>query len=262
MKQAKGSKTTPILRQYREAKGRHPGMALLARAGDFYQVFHEDAELAARVPGLTLSTRRDGGGAVPMTGFPHADLEKHLVKRLRGGHRVAVCDTIGGRHREQPDPAHPPPAPRRGLGRRGGRTLVARRQRPPRPVRLHRPGCRPARPGARHPVLRRRRRVEAPGEGAGLPAAAGLAGRRVRLSGLGMGEARTARQEEGLASAPGGVDHRRAGHPSCRKCGSGTRRGAVRQTATLRQGVSPVRGCLLSASAHALGSSEGVIWSA
>jgi DNA mismatch repair protein MutS len=83
--------TTPMMQQYREAKERHPGMILLFRMGDFYETFNEDAEVAARVLGLTLTSRDK---TVPMAGFPHHALENHLRKLLRAGHRVAVCDQV------------------------------------------------------------------------------------------------------------------------------------------------------------------------
>ena len=60
--------TTPMMQQYREAKERHPGMILLFRMGDFYELFDEDAELVSRVLGLTLTSRDK---TIPMAGFPH-----------------------------------------------------------------------------------------------------------------------------------------------------------------------------------------------
>src|SRR5580693_10428955 len=83
--------TTPMMQQYREAKERHPGMLLLFRAGDFYELFFEDAEVVARVLGLTLTSRDK---TIPMAGFPHHALENHLRKLLRAGHRVAICDQV------------------------------------------------------------------------------------------------------------------------------------------------------------------------
>ncbi len=82
---------TPMMLQYREAKDRHPGMLLLFRAGDFYELFYEDAELAARVLGITLTSRDK---QAPMAGFPHHALETHLRKLLQAGHRVAICDQV------------------------------------------------------------------------------------------------------------------------------------------------------------------------
>jgi DNA mismatch repair protein MutS len=83
--------TTPMMQQYREAKERHPGMLLLFRMGDFFELFFDDAELAARLLGLTLTSRDK---AVPMAGFPHHQLEGYLRKLLKSGHRVAVCDQV------------------------------------------------------------------------------------------------------------------------------------------------------------------------
>jgi DNA mismatch repair protein MutS len=89
---------TPMMQQYREARERHPGMLLLFRMGDFYELFDADAELASRVLGLTLTSRDK---TVPMAGFPHHALEGHLRKLLQAGHRVAICDQV-----EDPALAH------------------------------------------------------------------------------------------------------------------------------------------------------------
>jgi DNA mismatch repair protein MutS len=83
--------TTPMMQQYREAKERHPGMLLLFRMGDFYELFHDDAEIVARVLGLTLTSRDK---SIPMAGFPHHALDSHLRKLIRSGHRVAICDQV------------------------------------------------------------------------------------------------------------------------------------------------------------------------
>ena len=79
------------LNYYREAKERHPGMILMFRVGDFYELFESDAETAARVLGLPLTIRDK---VFPMTGFPHHALESHLRKLLHAGHGVAICDQI------------------------------------------------------------------------------------------------------------------------------------------------------------------------
>src|SRR5262245_45278901 len=83
--------STPMMQQYREAKERHPGMMLLFRMGDFYELFDGDAELAAKVLGITLTSRDK---TVPMAGFPHHQLEAYLRKLLLAGHRVAICDQV------------------------------------------------------------------------------------------------------------------------------------------------------------------------
>src|SRR5437667_3845781 len=83
--------TTPMMQQYEDAKARHPGMLLLFRMGDFFETFSDDAELVARVLGLTLTSRDK---SIPMAGFPHHQLEAYLRKLLHLGHRVAVCDQV------------------------------------------------------------------------------------------------------------------------------------------------------------------------
>ena len=80
-----------MMQQYREAKERHPEMLLLFRMGDFYELFDEDAEVGARVLGMTLTSRDK---TIPMAGFPHHALDIHLRKLLQAGHRVAICDQV------------------------------------------------------------------------------------------------------------------------------------------------------------------------
>src|SRR4051794_15009764 len=82
---------TPMMQQYRDAKARHPGMLLLFRMGDFYELFDDDAQLAARLLGLTLTSRDK---TIPMAGFPHHQLESYLRKLFQLGHRVAICDQV------------------------------------------------------------------------------------------------------------------------------------------------------------------------
>src|SRR5262245_33336088 len=83
--------TTPMMQQYREARERHPGMLLLFRMGDFYELFEDDALEAHRVLAIAL-TGRDK--TIPMAGFPHHQLENYLRKLLATGHRVAICDQV------------------------------------------------------------------------------------------------------------------------------------------------------------------------
>lgn len=80
-----------MMQQYWEAKQRHPGMLLLFRMGDFYELFEEDAKTAAQLLGLTLTSRDKN---IAMAGFPHHQLENYLQKLLKSGHRVAVCDQV------------------------------------------------------------------------------------------------------------------------------------------------------------------------
>ncbi len=82
---------TPMMQQYQDAKSRHPGMIVLFRNGDFYELFEDDAELGAKLLGLTL-TKRDKH--IPMAGFPHTQLERYVGKFIQVGHRVAVCEQV------------------------------------------------------------------------------------------------------------------------------------------------------------------------
>lgn len=92
---ADDTKITPMMQRYLEVKQETPGTVLLFRMGDFYELFYEDAETAAKVLGLTL-TSRDKGSAnpVPMAGFPYHALEGYLNKLIHAGHRVAVCEQV------------------------------------------------------------------------------------------------------------------------------------------------------------------------
>ena len=80
---------TPAMRQYKKFKAQHPGCVLFFRMGDFYEMFYEDADLAHRVLGITLSQRTAG---VPMAGVPHHSVEGYLKRMIQAGHRVAVCE--------------------------------------------------------------------------------------------------------------------------------------------------------------------------
>src|SRR5437763_1896571 len=88
------SSLTPMMQQYRELKARDPDALLLFRMGDFYEMFGEDAERAAALLGLALTTRDKGPNAVPMAGFPHPALESYLAKLVQAGQRAAVCEQV------------------------------------------------------------------------------------------------------------------------------------------------------------------------
>lgn len=82
---------TPVMQQWREAKERHPGMLLLFRIGDFYELFDEDARTAAKLLGLTLTSR----DTTDMAGFPHHSLEPYLLKLVQvHKQKVAVCEQV------------------------------------------------------------------------------------------------------------------------------------------------------------------------
>jgi len=85
---------TPMMQQYRELKARDPDALLLFRMGDFYEMFGEDAERAAALLGLALTTRDKGPNAMPMAGFPHPALDTYLAKLVQAGQRAAVCEQV------------------------------------------------------------------------------------------------------------------------------------------------------------------------
>jgi DNA mismatch repair protein MutS len=86
--------TTPMMKQYLDAKRQCPGAVVLFRMGDFYELFLEDAELVSRVLGLTLTSREKGPDAIPMAGFPHRGLDVQLRRLVQAGYRVAICDQV------------------------------------------------------------------------------------------------------------------------------------------------------------------------
>lgn len=83
------------MRQYRKIKERYPDTILLFRMGDFFETFEDDALLAAKVLGITLTKRSNGAASeVPLAGFPHHALDNYLPKLVKAGHRVAVCEQL------------------------------------------------------------------------------------------------------------------------------------------------------------------------
>ncbi|MDI9445967.1 MAG: DNA mismatch repair protein MutS, partial [Planctomycetota bacterium] len=83
-----------MMRQYHEAKKACPDALLLFRMGDFYELFHDDAKIAARTLNLALTSRDKGENAVPMAGFPHHQLDAYLAKLIGAGLRAAVCEQV------------------------------------------------------------------------------------------------------------------------------------------------------------------------
>ncbi|MBK8499669.1 MAG: DNA mismatch repair protein MutS [Flavobacteriales bacterium] len=88
------STETPLMKQYASIKGKYPDALLLFRVGDFYETFGSDAVTSARVLGITLTSRNNGGSDVELAGFPHHSLESYLPKLVRAGFRVAICDQL------------------------------------------------------------------------------------------------------------------------------------------------------------------------
>jgi len=91
----KSSDTTPLMRQYQSIKKQYRDAILLFRMGDFYETFNEDAKIASKVLGITLTTRSNGKAAeVPLAGFPHHAMEAYLHKLLKAGYKVAICEQV------------------------------------------------------------------------------------------------------------------------------------------------------------------------
>ena len=86
---------TPLMQQYREIKSRHQDAILLFRMGDFYEMFYDDAEIASRHLGLTLTARNNGGAAeVPLAGVPVKAVGEYLRRLVQQGFRVAICEQV------------------------------------------------------------------------------------------------------------------------------------------------------------------------
>ena len=85
---------TPMMKQYHEAKQAAGDALLLFRMGDFYELFFEDAKRAARVLGLSLTSRDKGENPIAMAGFPHHQLDSYLTKIISAGLRAAVCEQM------------------------------------------------------------------------------------------------------------------------------------------------------------------------
>ena len=86
---------TPMRKQYHEAKSACGDALLLFRMGDFYELFLDDAKVAAKVLGLTLTSRdKDSDNPTAMAGFPHHQLDAYLCKLIQAGHRAAVCEQV------------------------------------------------------------------------------------------------------------------------------------------------------------------------
>ncbi len=86
---------TPMMRQYQEIKRQHPDGFLFFRLGDFYELFGKDAEQAARILGLTLTSRnKNKQNAVPLCGFPHHAAPGYIARLIKQGHKVVICDQV------------------------------------------------------------------------------------------------------------------------------------------------------------------------
>ncbi len=89
------AKLSPMMERYHEVKAENPGAILLFRMGDFYEMFYTDAQNAARVLGITLTSRdKNSDNPIPMAGFPYHQLDNYLQKLIQSGFRAAICDQV------------------------------------------------------------------------------------------------------------------------------------------------------------------------
>src|ERR1043166_7835246 len=88
--------TTAMMQQYLRIKGEHPDILVFYRMGDFYELFFDDAERAARLLDITLTARgASGGEPIKMAGVPYHAVEQYLAKLVKLGESVAICEQIG-----------------------------------------------------------------------------------------------------------------------------------------------------------------------
>lgn len=95
-KPADSPKHTPMMQQYLGLKAQHPNTLLFYRMGDFYELFYEDAEKAARLLDITLTTRGQSAGVpIKMAGVPFHSLEPYLARLVKMGESAVICEQIG-----------------------------------------------------------------------------------------------------------------------------------------------------------------------
>lgn len=88
------SSDTPLMKQWREIKSRHPDSLLFFRVGDFYELFYEDAIEGAKLLDITLTSRNNGSSRAPLAGIPVHALDAYLQRLVRLGRRVAICEQV------------------------------------------------------------------------------------------------------------------------------------------------------------------------
>ena len=87
---------TPMMQQYLALKAEHPDMLLFYRMGDFYELFYGDAERAAKLLDITLTTRGQSAGTpIRMAGVPYHSVEQYLARLVKAGESVAICEQVG-----------------------------------------------------------------------------------------------------------------------------------------------------------------------
>ena len=95
-----------LMEQFQDIKKQYPDALLLFRCGDFYEIYHEDADKASKVLNITLTHRGDG---VHLCGFPFHALDGYLPKLVRAGFRVAICDKLEEPEKKDKETEQPKP---------------------------------------------------------------------------------------------------------------------------------------------------------
>ena len=91
----RGVKLTPMMEQYYQIKKEYPGILLMFRMGDFYELFFDDAKKAAKILNISLTHRgKLGGYPIPMSGIPHHAASSYVDKITSQGEKVAICEQI------------------------------------------------------------------------------------------------------------------------------------------------------------------------
>ncbi|MDP3919000.1 MAG: DNA mismatch repair protein MutS, partial [Nanoarchaeota archaeon] len=88
------SNLTPAMRQFAQLKEQYPDCVIMFRMGDFYEMFYEDAELAAKELEITLTSRGKGERKAPLAGLPYHALDPYLKKFVKKGYKVAICEQL------------------------------------------------------------------------------------------------------------------------------------------------------------------------
>jgi DNA mismatch repair protein MutS len=92
---SKSTADTPLMQQHRAIKQKYPDAILLFRVGDFYETFGQDAIIASKTLGITLTKRNNGAASSSeLAGFPHHSLDTYLHRLVKAGYRVAICDQL------------------------------------------------------------------------------------------------------------------------------------------------------------------------
>jgi DNA mismatch repair protein MutS len=90
------AKHTPAMQQFLGIKAEHPHSLVFFRMGDFYELFFEDAEKAAKILDITLTQRgQSAGNPIKMAGIPYHAAEQYLAKLVKSGHSVAIAEQVG-----------------------------------------------------------------------------------------------------------------------------------------------------------------------